>query len=309
MAYENEIKMAFDNVKARQILHNVGIHNFIGPTGPTGPKGTGLNIQGTYNTEEELIKEHPTGVDGDCYIVGGMLYTWDSNNNSWTSAGNIEGPTGPKGDKGESGPTGPKGDTGEKGEKGDIGPTGPKGDTGEKGETGPVGPKGDTGEKGDTGLTGNIGPTGPTGPRGGPSPTGYDAIAFVSLVDTKQEGVVQFGSSKIIPSNNDYISRENNTDITIKKTSTFEVVLCGRISGVTETTGASFSLVDKDTGNVINDLTFKLDAGKTADMDFSEMAVIDIPPSNLQIKTTITGDKSNEINFTLMNILLKSYTM
>lgn len=276
MAYENEIKMALDNVKVRQMLHNVGIHNFIGPTGPTGPKGTGLNIQGTYNTKEELIKEHPTGVDGDCYIVGGMLYTWDSNNNSWTSAGNIEGPAGPKGDKGESGPTGPKGDTG---------------------------------EKGDTGLTGDIGPTGPTGPRGGPSPTGYDAIAFVSLVDTKQEGVVQFGSSKIIPSNNDYISRENNTDITIKKTSTFEVVLCGRISGVTETTGASFSLVDKDTGNVINDLTFKLDAGKTADMDFSEMAVIDIPPSNLQIKTTITGDKSNEINFTLMNILLKSYTM
>lgn len=298
-----------NNDKLYGLLKNCYI---MGPTGPTGPRGESINIRGTYTSLEELEKAHPTGECGECYIIDGELYIWDEDNENWNGVGKIEGPqgdmgpTGPKGekgdsgekgDKGETGPKGPKGDPGDKGDKGDPGDKGEKGDSGEKGETGPAGPKGDKGD------------IGPTGPAGRPSPTGYDAIAFVSLMDTKKEGTVQFGNSKIIPSNNDYIARENSTDITIKKTSTFEIVLCGRISGVTENTGASFSLVDKDTNTVISDLIFNLDAGKTADMDFSEMTVVDIPPSNLQVRTTITGDKSTEIDFTLMNILIKSYTM
>lgn len=282
----DQIKRVLENQKIKTRLQEIGIYpSMIGPTGPTGPKGESINIKGTYNSLEELKQNKPIGEKSECYIIDGELYIWDDDNKTWTGVGKIEGP------QGEIGPTGPKGD------KGETGPKGEKGDKGEKGEIGPTGPKGDKGD------------IGPTGPKGGPSPTGYDAIAFVSLMDTKQEGTVQFGNSKIIPSNNDYISRENNTDITIKKTSTFEIVLCGRISGVTETTGASFSLVDKDTGTTISDLIFNLEAGKTADMDFSEMTVVDISPSNLQVKTTITGDKSAEINFTLMNILIKSYTV
>lgn len=312
MAYEKEMKMVLDNIKTRKMLHNIGIHNLIGPTGPKGDTGTGLNIHGSYNSEEDLKKEHPTGNDGDCYIINGMLYIWDTNNNLWNNIGNIKGPTGPKGDKGDTGPTGLKGDKGDTGpmglpgEMGKIGPTGPKGETGEKGEKGDTGLKGDTGEKGDIGPTG---PTGPTGPKGSASPTGYDAIAFISLMDTKNEGAVQFGNGRIIPNNSEYIAIENGTDIVIKKSSTFEIVLCGRISGVTQTTGASFALVDKDTGDTISDLILNLNMGSTSDMDFSEMTVVDISPSRLQIKTTITGDKSGEINFTLMNILIKSYTM
>lgn len=281
MSYNNKIDKVIKTQKIRNCLHKIGIYNTIGPTGPTGPRGNGINIHGTYSSLDELIEKHPIGNDGDCYIVDNALYVWDNDKQEWESVGNIEGPTGPKG------------------EQGDIGPTGPKGDKGEQGDVGPTGPKGDKGEQGDIG---------PTGPTGRPSPTGYDAIAFISLVDTKKEGTVQFGNGRIIPSNNDYIAIENGTDIVIKRASTFEIVLCGRISGVTTDTGASFSLVDKTTGDVISDLIFNLNAGSTADMDFSEMTVVDISPSRLQIKTTITGNKSNEINFTLMNILLKSYT-
>lgn len=287
MSYNDKIDKVIKTQKIRNGLHKIGIYNTIGPTGPTGPRGNGINIHGTYSSLDELIKKHPTGNDGDCYIVDNALYVWDNDKQEWESVGNIEGPTGPKGEQGD------------KGEQGNVGPAGPKGDKGEQGDVGPTGPKGDKGEQGDIG---------PTGPTGRPSPTGYDAIAFISLVDTKKEETVQFGNGRIIPSNNDYIAIENGTDIVIKRASTFEIVLCGRISGVTTDTGASFSLVDKTTGDVISDLIFNLNAGSTADMDFSEMTVVDISPSRLQIKTTITGNKSNEINFTLMNILLKSYT-
>lgn len=87
------------------------------------------------NTYQELINAHPTGNDGDSYIVDGSLYVWL--NNSWENVGNI---------KGDTGATGPKGDTGNSGAKGDTGNSGAKGD---KGDTGPQGPKGDTGEGSD----------------------------------------------------------------------------------------------------------------------------------------------------------------
>jgi len=45
---------------------------------------------------------HPTGNQGDSYIVDGSLYVW--NGNAWDNVGNI---------KGDTGATGPKGDTGE----------------------------------------------------------------------------------------------------------------------------------------------------------------------------------------------------
>ena len=93
-------------------------------------------------------------------------------------------------------------------------------------------------------YTGPLGPTGPTGPRGPASLVGYDAIGFASLMDTKKAGTVLLGNTRIMPDNSEYIATANGTDIVIKKTSVFEIVLCGRISGVTENTGASFSLVN-----------------------------------------------------------------
>lgn len=113
-----------------------------------------------------------------------------------------------------------------------------------------------------------------------------------------------------MPSNSEYIAiaTANGTDIVIKKTSVFEIVLCGRISGVTENTGASFSLVNTTTNDVVSDLLFMLEAGNTPDMDFSEMTVVDIfGPATLQVQTTING--SDEISFSEMNVLLKSYNI
>lgn len=60
------------------------------------------------NTYQELINAHPTGNDGDRYLVNGSLYVWL--NNAWKNVGNI---------KGDTGATGPKGDTGDKGDTGE----------------------------------------------------------------------------------------------------------------------------------------------------------------------------------------------
>ncbi len=78
----------------------------IGPTGPRGPKGNSVFISGSYDTYEELIKNHPTGEDGESYLVDGELYSWDKETNTWEDMGRLQGPTGPKGDKGEMGPPG-----------------------------------------------------------------------------------------------------------------------------------------------------------------------------------------------------------
>ena len=138
-----------------------------GATGDTGATGTATTIKGSYNTYQELIAAHPTGNDGDSYLVNGSLYVWL--NNAWENVGNL------KGDKGDTGATGPQGVKGDTGAKGDTGDSGAKGDKGDTGDTGPQGVKGDTGAsgaKGDTGATGAQGPKGDTG-EGSDEETGW----------------------------------------------------------------------------------------------------------------------------------------
>ena len=100
-----------------------------GAKGDTGATGIGTTIKGSYNTYHELVNAHPTGNDGDSYLVNGSLYVWL--NNVWENVGNIKGE---KGDTGDTGSQGVKGDTGDRGAKGDTGATGPKGDTGATGQ-------------------------------------------------------------------------------------------------------------------------------------------------------------------------------
>lgn len=102
-----------------------------GAKGDTGATGIGTTIKGSYNTYQELVNAHPTGNDGDSYLVNGSLYVWL--NNAWENVGNIKGE---KGDTGDTGSQGVKGDTGDSGAKGDTGATGPKGDTGATGAAG-----------------------------------------------------------------------------------------------------------------------------------------------------------------------------
>lgn len=335
MNFEEKI----NNIKKNQLIKRKAFEAGIYPLiGPTGPKGDSLKITGTYDSYEELVSHHPNGNNGDCYIINGDLYVWSNDANTWHNSGNIKGP---KGDIGPKGDQGEQGIQGIQGIKGDVGPTGPTGPIGPRGLPGEIGisqvitvdgaetvesnedaqvqddfesnthhltfyiPKGETGPRGDVGPTG---PTGPTGPRGAASPTGYDAIAFASYLDTKKAGVAQVGNARVMPGNSAYLAITNSTDIQVKRTSVFEIVLCGRISGVTQSTGASFALVNTDTNSVVSDLSFVLEAGNTPDMDFSEMTVVDIVgPATLQLKTTING--SDEISFTEMNVLIKSYTV
>ena len=144
-----------------------------GPTGPKGKDGTGVNILGSYASEEALREAHPTGNPGDAYLVNGDLYVWSANENDWDNVGTIEGPQGDAGPAGSTGPTGPTGATGATGPTGPAGKDGANGQDGTPGEVGPTGPQGAPGNNGQDGAPGATGPTGPTGPTGA---TGADGL-------------------------------------------------------------------------------------------------------------------------------------
>ena len=159
-----------------------------------GEKGDPAVNLGSYDSYDTFISEHPTGEDGDVYIVGTQFYAWE--NGDWKDKGSWQGPKGDKGDqgeKGDDGPRGPAGQTGEPGPKGDTGEPGPQGEKGQKGDKGdpftyedftpeqlsaltgpqgPQGPKGDTGDTGPQGEKGDTGETGPQGPKGEPGDIG-----------------------------------------------------------------------------------------------------------------------------------------
>lgn len=287
--FDDKISHIMENQKIKRRLHEIGIYpqiqekTIIGPTGPTGPKGDGLQIKGDYNSYDDLIKNHPTGNSGDCYIIQGILYVWNTENNSWDNVGNIKGP---------------KGDVGPQGPKGDIGPQGSIGNTGPKGDIGPTGPKGDIG---------------PTGPTGNPGPASYDAIAFASLMNAQTATTMTIGNARLIPGINNIfeIAGGGGKNINVKRTCICEITLCGRISGVSNDTGGSFYLYNVTTGEKVTDLSFLLDKGNTPDMDFSETNFVDIiGPAELQVRTELTGDTtSNNIKFTDINIVIKSYNI
>ena len=102
--------------------HSCGLQNsnpnvvVVGQGGPKGAQGvqglqgaigTGINILGSYATYSALIAAHPTGTQGDAYLIGGILYVWSSN--TWTNAGNIQGAQGVQGTTGTQGVQGTTG--------------------------------------------------------------------------------------------------------------------------------------------------------------------------------------------------------
>lgn len=72
-----------------------------GRDGMDGQDGTGVSILGSYDTVAQLRAAHPTGNEGDGYLVGGDLYVWDGS--QWLDVGTIQGPQGQRGPQGDTG--------------------------------------------------------------------------------------------------------------------------------------------------------------------------------------------------------------
>ena len=79
-----------------------GTHTFEVNDGADGKDGTSITILGSYSTEAELIAAHPTGNQGDGYLVAGDLYVWDVSTSAWKNVGSIQGPPGTDGIDGVS---------------------------------------------------------------------------------------------------------------------------------------------------------------------------------------------------------------
>lgn len=126
-----------------------------GQTGPAGADGTSVTIKGSYNSVEELESAHPTGADGDSYLVNGDLYVWDGETSSWKNVGTIQGPQGEQGIPGQDGADGSPGTDGKSAYQIwlEAGNTGTEQDylnslKGEQGQTGPAGSPGKDGTDG-----------------------------------------------------------------------------------------------------------------------------------------------------------------
>lgn len=279
MSYDDKIKEIIENIKIRDKLLKSELYPSVitGPTGPKGEAGKGLDIKGTYPSLEELKKYHPTGEEGDTYIVINDLYIWDSSKNDWVDIGNI---------KGEKGDTGPKGDKGEKGDKGDIGP------------------QGNDGLMGPTGSKGDIGPTGPSFT----SPTSYETVLFVSFAQARYSKIMTFQETLVLPDYNETFELISDSAISLLKSGIYEITLCGQISGVDQSHGAIFYLTNSE-GSVIQDLSFELKAGQTTRMDCSETVITKIEkPTSLYVRCGIIGDSASaNIDFANVNLIIKRY--
>ena len=127
-------------------------------------------VKGSYPTYADLIAAHPTGEEGDAYLVGdpSHVYVWLTVDQVWHDAGAFSAISGPKG---------PKGDKGDKGDTGAQGPAGP---------TGPQGPQGTQGPQGVQGIPGAQGPTGSTGPKGETGDAGFSPTIEVKTSTTTE---------------------------------------------------------------------------------------------------------------------------
>ena len=59
--------------------------------GEKGEPGTGVNILGEKDSEDDLPA---TGKPGDAWLINGDLFVWDGENGEWVDVGSIQGPQG-----------------------------------------------------------------------------------------------------------------------------------------------------------------------------------------------------------------------
>ncbi|MEI3499088.1 MAG: hypothetical protein V8Q71_00995 [Bacilli bacterium] len=75
MNFEIKYRKLWKMLKSKKRLKKIGIYPCQMIPGPTGPAGKGLEILGSYNSLEELIKNHPTGTNGNCTLLT-MIYIY-----------------------------------------------------------------------------------------------------------------------------------------------------------------------------------------------------------------------------------------
>lgn len=154
-----------------------GLTGIQGTQGIQGNVGTGVTILGSYPTYEALILAHPTGANGDAYIVDPYLYVWSSTTSSWNNVGVVQGPQGTTGTQGTDGSIGAQGTQGLIGSQGTIGTQGTAGYVGADGAQGTQGIQGITGAngiQGTIGTQGAIGSQGLTGIQGATGTQGFN---------------------------------------------------------------------------------------------------------------------------------------
>ena len=156
-----------------------------------------------------------------------------------------------------------------------------------------------------------VGPKGDKGDDATIGPASYTAIFWASYIDTNEAKTMLFRTMRGIPGDTKTFEAPNGTDINVKLKGVYEITLCGRISGVSEQTGAKFYLYNSTYDTVINDISFQLSQGTTQDMDFSEVTIAEIKnPANLVVKTELIQDTSqNNITFSDINIIIKRYNI
>lgn len=89
--------------------HRITIEDIRGTKSFDVKDGEGLNVLGSYASEEELKAAHPTGEAGNAYFVNSNLFLWDEAAKMWIDVGQVKGEKGDKGDTGADGHTPVKG--------------------------------------------------------------------------------------------------------------------------------------------------------------------------------------------------------
>lgn len=88
----------YNDFTAGQLEALRGPQGIQGIPGVKGDPGAGLTLHGEYASYEDLVANHPVGVEGDAYLIQGDVWYWAKDIGAWSNAGKLQGPKGDKGD-------------------------------------------------------------------------------------------------------------------------------------------------------------------------------------------------------------------
>ena len=161
------------------------------------------------------------------------------------------------------------------------------------------------GPKGDIGPTGPQGEIGPTGPAGETSASSNEGLFFTSFSDTKDSNKMVLEDSWFVPSESEYFTILNDTDIEVQP-GIYEITFSGLVNDSDDTHGAAFYLQNSE-GSALKDLTFELPIGNGKQMNFSQTIIFRFENVTvLEVIADILGDTgTSNITISSVNLLMK----